>query len=95
MPPVITSLSNSVLVYIKGGELPDIIGILVDVSGPEGPVHVMATPTEETLDKSVLNSTVHVRVTSSPDETGLAGSLVTVTMVGSGTACACTKHREY
>ena len=63
------------------------MGILPDNCIPDGPVHVMATPTDETLDKAALSSTVHVRVTSSPKVMGLFKSLVTVTMIGSGTAC--------
>ena len=86
VPLDITALNNNVVVYI-GGEVPDIMGILLDDSIPDGPVHVMATSTDETLDKSALNATVHVRVTSSPEVMGLFKSLVIVTMVGSGTAC--------
>ena len=95
VPLDITALSNSVSVYI-GGEVPDIMGILVDDIIPDGPcpLHVMATPTDETLDKSAFNSTVHVRVTSSPEVTGLFKLLVIVTMVGSGTACG-TQANEY
>ena len=78
----ITAVSISVSVYVRG-EFPDIIGMLVDDSIPEGPLQVMATPTA----KFVLNSTVHVRLTSTPKAMGLSPLLVTVTMVGSGTAC--------
>ena len=81
------------MVYI-GGEVPDIMGILVDDSTPDGPVHVMATPTDETLDKSGFSSTVHVRVTLTPKAMGLFKLLVTVTMVGLGTAYG-TQANEY
>ena len=86
VPLDITAVGISALVYVgAGGEFPDIMGILPDNCIPDGPVHVMATPTDETLDKSALSSTVHVRVTSTPEVMGLTGSLTTVTMVGSGT----------
>lgn len=86
VPSDITALSISVSVYV-GGDIPDIIGILVDDIIPEGPVHVMATPTDETLARSVFNSTAQVRVTLTPEAMGLSKLLVTVTMVGSDTAC--------
>ena len=78
------------MVYV-GGEIPDITGLLLDDSIPEGPAQVMATPTDEILANSVLNSTVQVRVTSSPEVMGLSKLLVIVTIVGPGTACG---HRE-
>lgn len=87
VPLDITALSNSVPVYV-GRKVPDIIGILLDGSIPEGPVHVMATPIDETLANSVLNSTAQVRTTSIPEMMGLSMLLVTVTMVGPGTASA-------
>ena len=85
VPLDITALSISVSVYV-GGEVPDITGILVDDSIPEGPVQVMVTPTDETLARSVLNSAVQVRVTSAPKVMGLSKLLLIVTIVGSGTA---------
>ena len=93
VPLDITALSNSVAVYI-GGEVPDIMGILLYDNTPDGPIHVMATPTDETLDKSALSSTIHVRVTSSPKAMGLFKLLVTVAMVGLGTAYG-TQANEY
>ena len=87
VPLDITALSNSVPVYV-GGKVPDITGILVDDSIPEGPVQVMATPIDETLAKSVLNSIVQVGMTSIPEMIGISMLLVTVTMVGPGTASA-------
>ena len=93
VPLDITALSNNVVVYI-GGEVPDIMGILLDDSIPDGPVHVMTTPTDETLDKSAVSSAIHVRVTSSPKAMGLFKLLVTVAMVGLGTAYG-TQANEY
>ena len=80
VPPDITI---NVSVYV-GGEVLDIIGILLDDSVPEGPVQVMATVTDGTLAKFVLNSAVQVRVASTPEVSKL---LVTVTKAGPGTVC--------
>ena len=85
VPSDITALNISISVYV-GGEVPDITGILLDDSIPEGPVQVMATPTDETLARSVLNSTVQVRVTSTSEVMGLSKLLLIVTIAGSGTA---------
>ena len=93
VPSDITPLSISVSVYV-GGEVPDITGTLVNDIIPEGPVQVMATPTDETLARSVLNSIAQVRVTSTPEAMGLSKLLVTVTIVGSGTASG-QRETEY
>ena len=90
VPLDITALSNSVSVYV-GGEVPDIAGILIDDSIPEGPIQVMFTLTDETLARSVLNSTVQVRVTSTPEVMGLSKLLLIVTIAGSGTASGGTE----
>ena len=84
-PSDIIALSNSASMYV-GGEVPDITGMLVDDSIPEGPVQVMDTPTDEILANSVLNSTAQVRVTSTPEAMGLSKLLITVTIVALGTA---------
>jgi hypothetical protein len=94
VPSDITSLSISVSVYV-GGEVPDIMGILVDDSIPIGPVQVMATPTGDTPAKSVLNSTAQVRVTSAPEAMGLSKLLLTVTMVGAGTASGTLRNSTF
>ena len=93
VPSDITAINISVLVYV-GGEVPDITGILVDDSIPKGPVQVMTTPIDGTLARSVLNSTVHVRVTSKPEVMGLSKLLLTITIVGSGTASG-QRETEY
>ena len=63
------------------------MGTLPDICIPEGPIQVVVTLIDTILANSGLNSAVQVRVTLTPEVTGLAGLLAIFTMVGLGTVC--------